>query len=168
MLPKTIEELESIKKDCRRMATKRSMVSAFASTVPIPFADVATDIILIQKIIPTISERFGLSKDQIDNYDSQTSVIIYETIKKAGESMVGKYITKELITQILKKIGVRITIKQAAKYVPVAGQVISAGISFGAMKLIINKHINDCYKVARELIDKRSLYPSSNNPFQKS
>ncbi len=65
---------------------------------------------------------------------------------------MGKYITKELIITILKRLGIRITAKQIAKYLPVIVQVISGVISFGAMKYIINLHINECYEVCKEIL----------------
>ncbi|HOL06506.1 MAG TPA: hypothetical protein PLJ17_10435 [Syntrophorhabdaceae bacterium] len=157
MLPNSIEELDAIRKECRHMATKRAVMSSCASLVPVPLADVTTDIALLMKVIPAISEKFGLSKDQIDEYKPNVSIAIYELIKKWGADMVGKYITKEIIIQLLKKMGIRITAKQAAKYVPILGQAISVTISFTAMKLIIDKHINDCYKIVRELIESRGI-----------
>ena len=157
MLPNSIEELDAIRKECRHMATKRAVMSSCASLVPVPLADVTTDIALLMKVIPAISEKFGLSKDQIDEYKPNVSIAIYELIKKWGADMVGKYITKEIIIQLLKKMGIRITAKQAAKYVPILGQAISVTISFTAMKLIIDKHINDCYKIVRELIDLKTI-----------
>ena len=50
-------------------------------------------------------------------------------------------------------MGIRIAARQVAKYVPILGQGISASISFGAMKIVTNSHINDCYEVAKELIE---------------
>ncbi len=157
MLPNSIEELEKIKKECKRMSSKRSLLSAAASVVPVPFTDIATDVVLLKQIIPTISERFGLSKEQIDEYNPQLAIFIYDAAKRLGTNMVGKYVTKELIIQILKKMGLRITTKQVVKYVPVLGQVVSAGISYTAMRFIINSHINECYKVARTVIESKEI-----------
>jgi hypothetical protein len=38
------------------------------------------------------------------------------------------------------------------KYAPVLGQAISAGTGFTAMKMIVNNHINECYRVARIVV----------------
>jgi len=154
MLPVNIKELDSIKKECLKMSNKRAFMSAAASVVPVPFTDIATDIVLLKQIIPAISERFGLSKEQIDEYNPQMAIFIYNIAKKLGTNMIGKYVTKELVVQILKKMGVKLTAKQVMKYVPVLGQVVSAGISYAGMKLIIRSHINDCYEVARVVVEK--------------
>lgn len=162
MFPAGIEELETIKKECTRMSNKRALLSAAASVVPVPFTDIATDVVLLKQIIPRISEKFGLSKEQIDEYNPQLAIFIYDITKRLGTNMIGKYVTKELIVQILKKLGVRLTTKQVMKYVPVLGQVISAGISFTAMRFIIRSHINECYKVARIVIEANKMQPIEN------
>jgi len=157
MLPDSIEELEKIKKECRRMSNKRSFLSAAASVVPVPFTDIATDVVLLKQIIPSISEKFGLSKEQIDEYNPQIAIFIYDAAKRLGANMVGKYVTKELMIQILKKMGVRLTAKQATKYVPLIGQAISAGISYTAMRFIIHSHINECYQVAKAFVEAEGI-----------
>ncbi|MCX5807819.1 MAG: hypothetical protein NTX36_00350 [Proteobacteria bacterium] len=151
-----------IRKECTRMSTKRALLSAAASVVPVPFTDIATDVVLLKQIIPRISEKFGLSKEQIDEYNPQLAIFIYDVAKRFGTNMIGKYVTKELIVQILKKMGVRLTTKQVMKYVPVLGQAISAGISFTAMRFIIRSHINECYKVARTVIEANKVQPKEN------
>lgn len=153
MLPGTIEGLEKIKKECKRMSNKRSLLSAAASVVPVPFTDIATDVVLLKQIIPKISEKFGLSKEQIDEYNPQIAILIYDIARRLGTNMIGKYITKELIIQILKKVGVRLSTKQAARYVPLIGQAVSAGISYTAMRMLIHSHIKECFKVVRAVIE---------------
>lgn len=154
MLPNSKEELDNIRKECLRMSNKRALLSAAASVIPVPFTDIATDVVLLKQIIPKISDKFGLSKEQIDEYSPQLAVFIYDAAKRLGANMIGKYITKELIIQILKKMGIRLTAKQVARYMPILGQAISAGISYGAMRLIIQSHINECCKVAETVIQR--------------
>lgn len=146
-------ELDLIKKICSRMSNRRALLSAAASVVPLPFTDVATDVVLLKQIIPRINAKFGLSKEQIEEYNPQLAILIYDAAKKLGTNMIGRYITKELIFKILKKMGVRLTSKQVIKYVPILGQMVSAGVSFAAMKMIINSHISACYGVARTVIE---------------
>jgi uncharacterized protein (DUF697 family) len=153
MLPSTATELDSIKKECLRMSNRRALLSAAASVVPIPFTDFATDVVLLRQIIPAISEKFGLSKEQIDKYSPQLGIFVYDVAKKIGANVIGKYVTKELIIQILKKMGVRLTAKQITKYVPIVGQAISAGISYTAMRLIIRSHVGKCCRVAETVIE---------------
>jgi hypothetical protein len=40
--------------------------------------------------------------------------------------------------------------------VPFAGTAVSAGISFGAMKLVGESHIRDCERVVRKLMEEEA------------
>jgi uncharacterized protein (DUF697 family) len=153
MLPATIDDLDGVRKECLRMARKRALLSAAASVVPVPFTDVAADVALLQQITPKISQKFGLSKEQIDEYNPQVAILIYDISKRLGTKMIGKYVTKELVIQALKKIGVRITAKSAARYVPLIGQAISAALGYAGMRYIIHSHINECYRVAQAVLE---------------
>jgi len=83
------------------MSTRRALLSAAASVVPIPFTDIATDVVLLKQIIPGISEKLGLSKKRIDEYNPQLAIFIYDAAKRLGTNMIGKYVTKELSVQIV-------------------------------------------------------------------
>jgi uncharacterized protein (DUF697 family) len=162
MLPANIAELDSIKKVCIRMSNRRALLSALASVVPIPFTDVAADVVLLKQLIPGINAKFGLSKEQIDEYNPQLAILVYDVAKKFGTNMIGKYVTKKLIVRVLKKMGTRLATEQVLKYVPVLGQIVAAGISFTAMRMIINSHINECYKVAKTVIEVNEERPPEN------
>ena len=47
----------------------------------------------------------------------------------------------------LKAVGVRLTVKQVAKYVPLAGQVLSVAIGYAAMQYVGRAHILECARV---------------------
>ena len=152
MLPRTIEELNAIRDECKSMVTTRATLSAGAAVVPIPGADIGADVTLLIEMIPAINRKFGLTPEQIDHLDPQIKKIILIAITSIGSEMVGKMVTKQLIMQVLKRVGIRVATKSVAKYIPVFGQVLAASISFGAMKLVGNSHVDDCYEVAKKAI----------------
>ena len=43
----------------------------------------------------------------------------------------------------------RLTVKQAAKYVPVAGQAVSALMGYLAIRYLGEEHMKDCVEVAK-------------------
>ena len=45
----------------------------------------------------------------------------------------------------------RLTTQQAAKYVPMAGQAVSALLTFSALKYVCEQHIRQCMAVSRQL-----------------
>ncbi len=140
------------------MYNKPALISAAASVFPVPFTDIATDIAVLLHVVPKITQKFGLSKEQIDGYDPQLSIAIYEAAKEIGSKIIGRYLTKDLVVMHLLKImgARRLTTKQLVRYVPLIGQVVSASISCGGMVLIIRHHINECHKIAWMVVDRKN------------
>jgi hypothetical protein len=48
-------------------------------------------------------------------------------------------------------VGVRLTTQQLAKYVPLAGQAVSAALTFSALKFVCEQHIRQCMAVAQRI-----------------
>jgi len=48
--------------------------------------------------------------------------------------LVGRVVTRELVLKLVQLVGVRLTAQQAAKFVPIAGQAVSALLTFGALR----------------------------------
>lgn len=156
MLPKSMEELEKIREECKAMVTKRSFVSGGAAVVPVPGADIGVDVVILVEMLPAINKRFGLSNDQIDQLDPMIKQRILVFATSIGSEIIGKFVTKQMVVQLLKRIGIRVTAKSVAKYIPILGQALAATISFGAMKLVGNSHVDDCYEVAKQMLSDNS------------
>ena len=156
MLPKTIEELDRIRHDCHGLVTQRAGLSSGAAIVPLPGVDVIADVGLLLQLLPEINQRFGLSPEQISGYAVQTKTLIASAIIKLGTSAVGKVLTKEIIVVLLKRVGVRVAAKQVVKYIPFLGQAAAAALSFGAMKFVGDQHVNECYELAKRVIQENN------------
>jgi len=163
MQAESVDELRRIRDECKSMVTKRASVSGAAAAIPLPGVDIGSDVALLLEMIPAISRRFGLSQEQIETQDPQIKGLILVAITSVGSEMVGKTITKQLIIQLLKQVGVRLTAKQAAKSLPIIGSVISAAISFTAMKYLGNNHVDDCYFVAKRVLEKKKEFEKQSN-----
>jgi hypothetical protein len=119
--------------------------------VPIPGLDWAADVGVLVKLLPEINRAFGLTPEQIERLAPQRQLVVYKTISAGGGLLVGKLVTRELVIQLLKMVGVRLTTQQAAKFVPLAGQAVSAVLTYGALKYVCEQHIRQCQAVARAL-----------------
>ncbi len=135
------------------MVLRRAATSAGASVIPLPGLDIAADVGLLVKLLPAINRKFGLTPEQIEKLEPERKLVVYALISRGGKSLVGRAITKKLVLIALKRIGVQMTVKQAAKYLPFAGQVASAFLGFGAMMYLGTSHIDECYQVARAAMD---------------
>lgn len=153
MLPQSISELERIRNECRTMVTRRAGLSGAAAIVPIPGIDLGADVTLLLEMIPAINARFGLAQNQLSGLDPKVKQFIFVTVTSVGSQLIGRAITQQTVMKVMKTLGVRMTTKTLTRWVPIVGQAAAASISFGAMKMIGNAHIEDCYKVARKVLE---------------
>ncbi|MES2785385.1 MAG: hypothetical protein V4684_07975 [Pseudomonadota bacterium] len=132
----------------RKMLNKRAMVGAAASAVPIPGLDWAVDAALLSRLIPAINAQFGLTPAQLDQLPAHKREQVQKAVATVGSVMVGKLVTRDLVIRMAQAAGKRITIKQASKYVPFAGQAVAAVMGYAAIRYLGEEHIKDCVKVA--------------------
>ncbi|MDY8092507.1 hypothetical protein UY456_05845 [Paenibacillus polymyxa] len=163
MTVQTIEELEQIRKECKSMVTKRAAASGGAVLVPVPGADVLADVGILMQLLPAINGKFGLSEKQLEGLDAETKSMVYGFITSIGSKLIGRLITREAIVQILQKMGIRIATKQVSKFVPLLGQGLAAAIGFTAMRTIGNRHVDQCYEVAKRLLEQRTAADIARN-----
>jgi len=151
LVPDTPAQIEAVARQCRRLVTKRALVGAGVALVPIPGVDWVTDVGLLMKLIPEINRAFGLTPEQVERLAPDRRLVVYKAISAGGSLLVGKLVTREVVMQALRMVGVRLTTQQAAKYVPVAGQAVSAALTFSALKYVCEQHIRQCMAVSRQL-----------------
>lgn len=153
LVPDTRRDIDAVARHCRKLATRRALISAGASVVPIPGVDIAVDISMLMSMMEQINAAFGLTPEQIEQLAPRRKMFAYKAITAVGGAVVGRVVTREIVVRMLQTIGVRLTAKQAARVVPIAGQVVAASISFAALKYLGERHIEDCVKVADTLMD---------------
>ena len=140
--------LDAIRR-ARKLLHRRALAGATAGAVPIPGLDWLVDAALISKLIPAINEAFGLAPEQLSRLPPRKREQVEKAIGVVGSMLVGKFITKDLVIRAAASIGRRLTAKQAAKFVPLAGQVVSALISYSAIRYLGEQHIRDCVQVCK-------------------
>jgi uncharacterized protein (DUF697 family) len=155
MAPRAASEsgdaVDGIARHCRQLVTKRALLAAGVAMVPVPGLDWLTDVGVLVKLLPDINRAFGLAPEQIERLAPDRRVVVYKVLSTGGGLLVGRLITRELVLKALKVVGVRLTTQQAAKFVPIAGQAISAALTYGALKYVCEQHIQQCMAVCRQL-----------------
>ena len=152
MNPKAPDLIDQIAARCRKRVRQRALLAAGVAMVPVPGVDWVTDIGLLVKLLPDISQAFGLSAQQVERLAPDRRIVVYKAISAGGSVVLGRLVTKELVLMLLKTVGVRLSAQQAAKYLPVAGQVVSAALTFSALQFVCEQHIRQCEAVARQLL----------------
>lgn len=154
MLPTTLDDLERIRISCQSMVTRRALLSAGAAVVPIPGVDISTDVAILLQLIPKINERFGLSAEQVDQLSPELKKIALVGSASFSIGLLGKIITPTRVIQLLQKLGAKkLAGKYAAKYIPIIGTVISSSISYVVLRKVGNQHIEECYQIAKKIIE---------------
>jgi uncharacterized protein (DUF697 family) len=142
--------LEAAVKRSRKLLNKRALVAAAASAVPVPGLDWAVDAAMLSKLIPEINKEFGLTPAQLDKLEPKKRDQVQKAVAMVGSVLIGKFISRDLVIKAATKIGVRLTTKQLTKYVPFAGQIVSAAVGYAAIRYFGEEHMKDCIRVARQ------------------
>jgi uncharacterized protein (DUF697 family) len=143
-----LDELEMLKRDCRSLVRQRALVSAGAAIVPVPLFDMAVDAGILMKLIPDISQRFGLAPEGIDQMDPERREKIWRIIRERGSQLIGIVVTREIVRKTFMDFAGKLASRQVAKFVPFGGQIVAAGLGYFVMRKIAYRHIDDCYAVA--------------------
>lgn len=151
VVPDTPQDIAAVARQCRKLVTKRALLAAGVAAVPVPGIDWLTDVGVLLKVIPEISDRFGLTPEQIERLAPDRQVVVFKAISAGGSLLIGRLVTRDLLLAVLKTVGVRLTTQQAAKMVPIAGQAVSAALTFSALKYVCEQHIKQCIEVSRQL-----------------
>jgi uncharacterized protein (DUF697 family) len=156
-LPEEIDpkkNLDLIRIECEEMAQKRAYLSAGAAIVPVPFADVVIDAGMLSQLLPEISERFGLSKDRMESFSIQQREIHWQEMRSRAAEFVGLVATRGVVKRSIQGAASKILTKQVAKFIPLGGQMVAAGLGYTIMKKVAHDHIDECYRLASRIQDR--------------
>ena len=143
-------DMQAAVKRSRKLLHKRALVAGIASAVPVPGLDWAVDAALLSKLIPEINKEFGLTPQQLDNLNPKKREQVQKAVAMVGSVLIGKLISRDLVIKAATTIGMRLTTKQLAKYVPFAGQIVAATVGYAAIRYLGEEHMKDCIRVAQK------------------
>jgi uncharacterized protein (DUF697 family) len=135
---------------CRKLLAQRALVGAAASAVPLPGLDWAVDAALLTRLLPELNARFGLTPEQLDRLPAHRRHEVQKAVSVVGSFVIGKVVTRELVLRLARTVGVRMSTKAVARYVPLAGQAVAAAMGYAALRYLGEEHIKDCVRVVRE------------------
>ena len=142
--------LEQAVQRSRQMLRKRALVAGVAGMVPLPGLDWAADAAMLAQLLPKINAEFGLTPQQIAKLDAREKERVQKAIAMVGSVLIGRLVTRGLVLRAARLLGMRLTTAQAAKYVPIAGQLVSGALGYAALQYLGEQHIRDCVRVLRE------------------
>lgn len=151
VVPSTPEQIEAVAGQCRRLVSRRALIAAGVAVVPIPGVDWATNVAVLVKLLPDINRKFGLSAEQVERLAPDRRLVVFKAITAGGTMLVGRIVTRELVMSMLRVVGVRLSAQQALKFVPLAGQGLSAVLTYGALRYVCEQHIRQCMAICEQL-----------------
>ena len=143
-------DMQAAVKRSRKLLHKRALLAGAVSAVPIPGLDWAVDAAMLSKLIPEINKEFGLTPQQLDTLNPKKREQVQQAVTLVGSVLIGKLISKDLVIKAATTIGMRLTTKQLAKYVPFAGQIVAATVGYAAIRYLGEEHMKDCIRVAQQ------------------
>jgi uncharacterized protein (DUF697 family) len=157
VIAKTVEDLEEIRRKCRRMVNVRAAAAGVASGQPVPIIDMGADYLILKEMIPAITKRFGLNDDQISSLSPELQTAITKAITAAGVNWAKKKSVEVFITSLLKRAGSRTAKKTATRFMGPIGWIVGGGIGFASIKVIGTEHINECYNICLSVLEAKRL-----------
>lgn len=134
----------------RKLLHRRGLIAAAASVLPVPGLDWAVDAALLSRLLPQINAEFGLTPEQLNQLEPHKRLQVQKAIEMVGSVLIGKFITKELVLRTTKVVGVKLTTRQAAKLVPLAGQAVAATMGYATLRFLGEQHLRDCVRVVQQ------------------
>jgi uncharacterized protein (DUF697 family) len=134
----------------RRLLHRRALVAAAAGVVPVPGLDWAVDAALLSRLIPLVNAEFGLTPAQLDLLAPEKREQVQKAVAMVGSVLIGKFVTRELVLRATQAVGLRLSARQAAKFVPLAGQAAAAALGYATLRYLGEQHLRDCVRVVQQ------------------
>jgi predicted GTPase/uncharacterized protein (DUF697 family) len=122
---------------------------------PIPGLDIALDVAILLEMSKEIQSIYGLDEKSINELSKRMGNNANFTIVKAKTGQyAAKFVAKEGILMILKRLSVNIGSKEVLKYIPFAGQIAAAGIGYKMTDSYGESLINESKELVQEILVK--------------
>lgn len=147
--------LEQIREECLELIKKRAYMSAGAAVIPVPFLDVLIDVGILSQLIPEINARFGLAPEQVSVFDPKTKQVQWDELRKRGIQFSGFVVARTAVKKSINNVAAKYITKQVTKFIPLGGQLIAASLGYFVMKKVAEAHVEDSYKLAKNIQQKQ-------------
>lgn len=95
-------------------------------------------------MIHTINQQFWLTPEQIAQTPSAQKKRLALSVISTGNTVIGQSMTRRLARTLLKRYSAQVLGKNISRFIPLLGQVTSAGLSFITLYKIGTEHIEHC------------------------
>lgn len=151
MLQMNVQDLDAIREECRRLVRRKARWSGLASIIPVPLLDVAAEVRLLLRLLPEITDRFGLSPEKIRELPGAQREKVHWHMRNRKPGFFGLVATRMLLRRSLQGHLGRLLTTQLAKFIPLTGTAVAGVMGYQVLRRIADQYIDDCYEVGRAI-----------------
>lgn len=142
MLPKNFQELEQVRKECKNLVKKRTLMSMVMQSLQI---EAGIHPPKFMHLIARINELFGLSYDRLEELDAAVKARIQQLILNEKNELAGIPITRYLEDQLM-------TTEKVIEGMPPLFFFTSENVrEYG------DKHVESCYNIVKAYLEGNML-----------
>ncbi|MFZ9520999.1 MAG: hypothetical protein ACO3A4_11040, partial [Silvanigrellaceae bacterium] len=145
----TEEQLRRKREVAERHVNLFSGMAAVNGFNPIPGADIVADVAILVKMNQWILRCYKLDEEHLRKELGKSS------LSSAQLTLINRLIsygTREFVLSLLKRQATRMTGKELAKWVPVVGQMASAGLGFALTRWMGHDLVDQCEEATRSIL----------------
>ena len=120
---------------------------------PIAGVDIVADISILIGLGKRVAEIYGLTSEHMEYIKRMLGPDTVAVILAKVAQFTARYLAKDGIISLLKKIGTRTIIKQGSKWAPIGGQLIAAGIGWQSTYMLGEQLIEEANSLARDILN---------------
>lgn len=142
----------------RKVAQERippyaGLAAANGSLNPIPGLDLAADVSLLLKLGDEIASIYGLTSSQFDYIKRLLGPKAVPTLIAKIAQFSTRYLAKEGLIGLLKRLATREASRQSTRWIPLAGPLIAAGIGWQSTFMLGEQLVDEAETLAKEILD---------------
>jgi small GTP-binding protein len=139
--------LQEKKAACEKYVSYAAAASAANAINPIPGVNVAVDVSIIVKTFKEIRDDYGLGDNFLISLKKSSipSVLLFA-------NNVAKHVAKEGLLIFLESFAKKQVVKSFLNYIPFVGSVVAAGLGYAITSNAGKSYLDDCHKLAEEVL----------------
>lgn len=132
-----------------------TVASGAVGGIPVPGLSPAVDVAMIVSFLTKCYFSFGLDDKSLVKLGQRVDKDILKMVKES--ELVMALANKSLVTKIAVRLGAAGGIEALCAFVPVAGNIAAAGISFVTTRSVLQEMLDELYSVAKKVIEMAGL-----------
>jgi predicted GTPase len=145
------ETLEAKQQAAAKIVSYYAIAAAANGINPIPGIDIAVDVGILITMSKSIVSCYGLMEDQVEWAAAGRANIVAMGRKLATQ--FSEYFIRDAMLKILGRLAAQEGAKTIAKWIPIIGQLIAAGIGYKIAIGFGNRLVDECHEAAMKLLD---------------